>query len=135
MRKLYLNTLKNSYAIVEIRGDDGGKPGSSIIATTYVPIEKITMNERWIWFNFEDDVKLTKGKYWVVFRVDQENPAIVSDVVNIHYVGDDPTKQAGPDIKKMLLAWNDKEEKYYETTWEPLAYARTYTIVLSSQEH
>lgn len=135
MKRLYSNTLKNSYVIIELRPDDENKPGDSILATTYKPIEQITMNERWIWFNFDNAVELAEGKYWVIFRVDQENKALVSDVANIHYVGEDPTKPAGWSIKKMQLEWDTKQEKYIDTSWEPLSYDRTYSILISSQEH
>ncbi len=135
MRRLYSNTLQNSYVIIEVRPDDGNKPGDTVLATTYKPIEQITMNERWIWFNFDDAVELAEGKYWLVFRVDQENKALVSDVANIHYVGEDTTKPAGWNIKKMQLEWDARQEKYLYTSWEPLSYDRAYSILISSQEH
>ncbi|MEM3422245.1 MAG: hypothetical protein QXF70_01510 [Candidatus Bilamarchaeaceae archaeon] len=135
VKRLYSNTLKNSYVVVEIRKDDNGVPASSSVAATYLPIEKIMMNEKWVWFNFKDSVRLAPGTYWVVLRVDQENPNIVSDVANIHYIGDNPDKPASELVKRMVLKWNDQKQKHEETTWEPAAYDRIYSILLSSETH
>lgn len=135
VKKLYSNTLKNSYAIVEIRKDNNGVPASSPLALSYVPIEKLSMNPRWIWFNFNNTVSLSPGRYWVVLRVDQEEPNIVSDVGNIHYVAKDTETPAGPFVKKMELEYNTKKQKYEETEWEPVAYDRVYTILISAQSH
>ncbi|MEM2908745.1 MAG: hypothetical protein QW590_01800 [Candidatus Bilamarchaeaceae archaeon] len=134
MRRLYSNTLQNSYVVAEIRADSNGNPASSHVAKTRIPITTPTMSERWVWFNFENGVTLQPGRYWVVFGVEQETENIVSDVVNIHYVAEDTTVPGNNYTRKMALEWDNNKRTYVETEWQPLSYDRRYAVVLSAIE-
>jgi len=135
LKKLYSTNFKSSRVVVEIRPNDNDAPAESIIATAAVPFDKLTMNERWIWFNFNESVNLKKGRYWLVFRVEQEKAEIINDVANIHYVGEDTEKKAGWYSKKMTLEWDKKEGDYKETEWQPANYDRIYSVLISSETH
>jgi len=137
MKRLYSQTLAGSEVIAEIRADDNGVPSANYIAATTIPITKPTLTENWIYLNYPEGVQLSPGRYWVVFKVMQENDEqIVSDVVNIHYTFSGDTTIPGSDYnRKMNLVWDNSQRKYVETSWEPRAYARTYSVVLSGEEH
>jgi len=135
LKKLYSTNFKSSHVVVEIRPNDKDAPAESIIATTAVPFDKLTMNERWIWFNFNESVNLKKGRYWLMFRVEQEKAEIINDIANIHYVGEDNEKKAGWYSKKMTLEWDKKEGEYKKTEWQPVNYNRVYSVLISSEAH
>ncbi len=139
MRLLYgqTQTLEGSEIVVDIRRDDGGNPASDYIALSQRPINDATMTNNWIYFNFEDGVTLSPGKYWAVFRVTQESQdQIVSDIVNIHYTfGGDTTVPGNEYTRHMNLDWSSQERRFVKTEWKPLAYERAYAIVISGKEH
>jgi len=137
MRRLYSQTMESSMVVAEIRPDNNGRPGENQLAVSMIPITETTLTPNWIYFNFPQTVTLGPGSYWVVFRVTQETQdQIVSDVANVHYTfGGDTTKPASSNIKKMNLQWDNSKRRFVETSWEPLAYDRTYAVVLSGIEH
>ncbi len=137
MRRLYSQTLEGSQVIVEIRADNSGEPSENYLATNAIPVTDTTMTENWIYINYPAGVELSPGKYWVVFRVTQENEEqIVSDVVNIHYTfGGDTTVPGNDYTRKMGLEWDNPQRKYVETEWQELAYDRTYSVIISGEEH
>ncbi len=136
MRRLYSQTLEGSEVIAEIRTDNGGKPSDNYLAISTLPITKPTMTENWIYFNYPEGVRLSSGKYWVVFRVTQESgEQIIGDVANIHYTFSGDTTIPGSEYnKKMNLVWDNTLRKYVETSWEPRAYERTYSVIVSGKE-
>ena len=129
LRTLQTSTLLNTSVVVDIRSDSGGNPGS-VVATASLPITQVTMTPNWI--NFPVDAQLSKGRYWVVFRVDQQASQLLSDSVNILYVTVDKGKPGDADHKKMDLVRNDQTETWDQTTWGPLAYARNYAFTVSA---
>ncbi len=137
MKRLYSQTMQSSMVVAEIHPDDNGRPGENQLAVSIIPITETTLTANWIYFNFPQTVTLERGSYWVVFRVTQETQdQIVSDVVNIHYTfNGDTTKPASNNIKKMNLQWDNSKRRFAETSWEPLAYDRTYAVILSGVEH
>jgi hypothetical protein len=136
MRRLYSQTLEGSEVRAEIRMDDGGNPSGNYIAVSSLPVTDTTMTENWIYFNYPEGVELSAGKYWVVFRVTQENEEqIVSDVVNLHYTfGGDTTVPGDEYTRRMTLEWDNSKREYIETSWEPRAYERTYSVIISGKE-
>jgi len=137
MKRLYSQTMQNSKVVVDIRPDDGGKPGDSYMALVELPITDTTMTENWIYFNFMEEVELDAGKYWVVFRVTQETQdQIVSDVVNVHYTfGGDTTVPGNDYTRKMTLEWDNTQRRFVATDWQELSYDRTYSVIVSAEEH
>lgn len=135
MKRLYSNTLEDTYVVAEIRPDNNGEPGEEVLASSMLSIDETTMTENWIWFNFPEPVELAPpGRQWVVFRIDY--PDIVSDVVNIHYVGEDTLSEPNEYTKRMLLEWDDTEREFVETTgWELMTYDKQFAVVLSGLEH
>lgn len=135
MKRLYSNTLEDTYVVAEIRPDNNGEPGDEVLASSRLLIDETTMTENWIWFNFDEPVELAPpGRNWVVFRIDY--PDIVSDVVNIHYVGEDTTSEPNDYSKRKLLEWDDDEREFVETTgWETFSYDKEFSVVLSGLEH
>ncbi len=134
MKRLYSNTLKDTYVVAEIRSDNNGEPGDEILASSTLPIEETTMTENWIWFNFDEPVELAPpGIHWVVFRIDYSD--LVSDVVNIHYVGEDTLSEPNDHTKRMLLEWDDDARKFVKTEWQELSYDKEFSVVLSGLEH
>jgi hypothetical protein len=135
MKRLYSNTLEDTYVVAEIRPDNNGEPGDEVLASSRLLIDETTMTENWIWFNFEEPVELAPpGRNWVVFRIDY--PDIVSDVVNIHYVGEDTTSEPNEYTMRKLLEWDDDEREFVETTgWETFTYNKEFSVVLSGLEH
>ena len=135
MRRLYTETLQNSYVIVELRSDNGGKPSDGVLKVATVPITKPTLSENWIWINFADGVTLQPGKYWVVLRVNQETDGLVSDVENVHYTANDTTTPGNDYTRSMLLEWDRSGKAFGQTEWKTLPYDRTYAVVLSGAAH
>ncbi|MFH1222576.1 MAG: hypothetical protein V1492_05840 [Candidatus Micrarchaeota archaeon] len=135
MRRLYTETLQNSYVIVELRSDNGGKPSDGVLKAATMPITKPTLSENWLWFNFADGATLQPGKYWVVFRVNQETDGLVSDVVNVHYTAKDTTTPGNDYTRSMLLVWDKNGKAFGQTEWKTLPYDRTYAVVLSGASH
>jgi len=135
MKRLYGNTLENTYVAAEIRPDNEGEPGDIILASSLIPITDTTLSYNWIWFNFDDPVGLSAGgDYWVVFRIDY--PELVSDSVNIHYVGEDSLAAPNDYTKRNLLEWSDSEREYVETTgWQEMTYNKEFAVVISGLEH
>jgi len=136
MKRLYGNTLEDTYVAAEIRPDNEGEPGDTVLATSLVPITDTTMSYNWIWFDFPDAVGLATGNnYWVVFRIDY--PELVSDTVNIHYVGEDNLAPANDYTLRNLLEWSDSEREYVETEtgWQEMTYDKEFAIVISGLEH
>jgi hypothetical protein len=129
LRTLQTSTLANTVVIADIRADSGGSPGG-IVATASLPITKVTMTPNWI--SFPVEAQLQKGRYWVVFRVDQPSSQLVSDSVNILYVAVDKNQPGDADHKKMDLVRNDQAQTWDQTTWQPLAYARNYAFKVSA---
>ncbi|VVC01786.1 Uncharacterised protein [uncultured archaeon] len=135
MKRLYTETLKNSFVVMELHADDNGKPAAAALAASTQPITRPTLSENWIWFNLDNAATLQPGKYGVVFKVDQESDSLVSDVVNVHYVSTDSTKPGNDYTRRMLLEWDNNARVYKQTTWDPLAYDRTYAVVVSGLAH
>lgn len=139
MKRLYAQTqtMEGSMIVAEIRADNGGNPADNYIAVAQLPIDDITMTENWIYFNFPSTVELGTGKYWVVFRVTQDTQdQIASDVVNVHYTfGGDTTVPGNEYTRHMVLEWDNLERRFVKTSWEPLAYDRTYSVIVSGLEH
>ena len=131
---MYSNTLEDTYIIAEIRLDNNGEPGEEVLASSMLSIDETTMSENWIWFNFAEPVELAPpGRQWVVFSIDY--PDLVSDVVNIHYVGEDTLAEPNDYTKRMLLEWSDDEREFVKTEWEQLTYDKQFAVVLSGLEH
>jgi len=129
LRRLQSMTLQGSTVIVEIRSDSGGAPGA-VVSSGSLPITGVTMTPNWIYFPM--NAQLQKGRYWLVFKVDQAGSAIVSDVVNIQYYSADKTKPGNQDHMKMDLQRNEDTQQWEETTWDTLAYDRNYAFSVSS---
>ena len=137
LKRLHSQTMQHSMILVDIRADDGGQPSENYITVDELPITDTTLTENWIYFNFGDSIELEPGKYWVVLRVTQETQdQIVSDVVNLHYTFDGDTTVPGNEYtKRMRLEWDNDQRKFAKTNWEPLAYDRTYSVIVSGLEH
>jgi len=137
MKRLYSQTMEHSMAVAQIRADNDGIPANEKIAEAVIPITGTTLSENWIYFNYPETVELQPGKYWVVFTVTQETQdQIISDVVNVHYTfGGDTTVPGNDYTRKMTLEWDNNKRKFVETSWKPLAYERTYSVIVSSAKH
>jgi hypothetical protein len=132
MKRIAAKSQKGTQIVVDIRKDDSGNPGD-IVASVKRPINATTMTDNWINFDFDSPPALSAGKYWVVVRIEQsENVNLVSDVVNVHYVGDrlsDPNTYT----RQMLLDVDMVSGVASESSWQPLSYDRTYSIVLTKK--
>ncbi|MCI0503655.1 hypothetical protein L0Y65_02990 [Candidatus Micrarchaeota archaeon] len=132
MKRIAYKTQKGTEIVVDIRRDDSGSPGG-IVASVKRPINATTLTDNWINFDFDAPPSLAAGKYWVVVRIEQsENVNLVSDVVNVHYVGD---KNGDPNTytRQMLLDVDMASGMASETSWQPLSYDRTYSIMLTKK--
>ncbi len=122
---------KSSMVVLEIREDSSGEPGKLVLENR-ISIEEPTLSENWIRFNYDDRVKLSEGRYWVVLKVDQtEEISLVSDVVTVHYMVIDREAEGNDYTRKMLLSVDEKTGEATETSWEPLSYDREFNILLS----
>jgi len=133
MKRLASNTLQSSVIQVEIRSDNDGVPSEGSMATATVPIRDTTMSDNWLYLNY--DVTLKPGRYWIVFKVDTGEPTIVGDAVTLHYIGPDNTVPANSDTKVMDLEWSESERVWNEAEWKPLAFDKTYAVMVSAHTH
>jgi len=133
MKRLESSTMENSMIQVEIRSDDGGNPSQGTMATAAVPLTDTTMSNNWLYLNY--DVDLNPGKYWAVFKVETEEPTIVKDTVTLHYVALDNTVPANDDTRMMNLEWSESGRVWNEGTWSPLAFDKTYSVMVSAHTH
>ncbi|MFH0737969.1 MAG: choice-of-anchor R domain-containing protein [Candidatus Micrarchaeota archaeon] len=132
VKRLDFRTKPSTQVRVEIRDDDGGKPGE-VVASVEKPMDSLTLGENWISFDFEAKPTLDPGKYWIVVRVDQtEDVSIVSDTMTIHYVAIDKSAPGNDYTSQMKLSVDSASGKASETSWAPLSYDRVYSIVLTS---
>jgi len=133
MKRIASKTQKGTLVVLDLRQDAGGKPGS-VVAMVKKPINATTMSDNWINFDFDSPPTLSAGKYWVVVRIEQsENVNLVSDVVNVHYVSGDKQSEGNTYTKQMLLDVDMISGMASETSWQPLSYDRTYSIVLTKK--
>jgi hypothetical protein len=132
MKRIAAKFQKGTEITVELRDDDNGNPGS-ILAVSKRPINATTMTDNWINFDFDSPVSLAAGRYWIVMRIEQsESVNLVSDVVNVHYVGD-RNADANDYTRQMLLDVDMSSGMASETEWQPLTYDRTYSVVLTKK--
>lgn len=130
LKRLQYKTQPATVLAVDIRSDNGGNPGA-ILATTERPINATTLSDNWIAFDFAQPPSLAPGTYWVVLRVEQsEEVAVVSDVVNLHYVTVDKQSPGNRYTRQMVLAVDPKTGAATETSWAPLAYDRAYSMTI-----
>jgi len=133
MKRLASKTQPGTLIAMDIRKDDKGKPGAAV-ATVKKPINATTMSENWINFDFDTAPVLAKGTYWLVVRIEQsENVNLISDMVNVHYVTGDRQSDGNDYTKQMLLDVDMVSGMASETSWQPLSYDRTYSIVLTKK--
>ncbi len=133
MKRLASKTQPGTEIAIDIREDDGGEPGQ-VVATVKRPINATTMSENWINFDFAKAPSLSKGTYWIVVRIEQtENVYLISDMVNVHYVTGDKQSEGNDYTRQMLLSVDSVSGMASETSWEPLSYDRTYSIVLTKK--
>lgn len=132
MKRMQSRTTPGTMIIVEIREDESGGPGA-VVGTSTKPITATTLSDNWIKFDFDPELSLDEGRYWITVRVNQtEDTSIVSDVVSIHYRTVD-SQEAGNDYTtEMRLSVDEKTGIATETQWKGLSYDRVYTIVLGS---
>jgi hypothetical protein len=112
--------------VLEIRSDSAGEPGS-IVATSTKPLSSVTLSPNWLYFPF--NATLDKGRYFVVFRLTED------DSINIHYVPLDKKAKGNLDHMKMDLIKNEDTGIFEETKWELLPYDRKYTIIVSAKSN
>lgn len=132
MKRLEYHTLQDSYMVAEIRGNSNNNPSDDVIASKILPITDATMSDNWIYFNLVTPAKLDSGRYWAVFTVSKEEPTIVGDTINIHYVSGGNTIPSDGTTKKMSLSWSDSSRTWKETSWVDSSFQKTYSVFLSS---
>ncbi|MFN7991349.1 MAG: choice-of-anchor R domain-containing protein [Candidatus Micrarchaeia archaeon] len=130
MKRIDFRTQPSTNIVVELRKDQGGKPGSVVSSVTR-PITVTTLSDNWITFDFQDNPSLAKGRYWVVMRVEQtEEVNLISDKINVHFAAGDRQTTGNDYTKEMLLSLNEQTGIASETQWQPLSYDRSYNVVL-----
>lgn len=133
MKRIAYKTQKGTMIVVDLRKDNGGVPGA-VVASVKKPINATTMTDNWINFDFDSPPALSAGKYWVVVRIEQsENVNLISDVVNVHYVSGDKQTEGNTYTRQMLLDVDMVSGMATETSWQPLSYDRTYSIMLTKK--
>jgi len=135
IKRLESRTQPGTYVIVDLRSDDGGKPGQ-IIASSKKSISDTTLSDNWIAFDFDSKPAIAAGKYWVVLRIEQsESVKIVSDTVTWHYVTNSKDQGSGNDYtRQMLLSVNEATGFASESSWNKLAYDRVYAMTVHAAE-
>lgn len=133
LRRLYYQVKPGTMIVLELRNDANGNPSEGVVASTSKPLDVATLNERWLTFDFDSPVSLNEGKYWLVFKVTQEADAIVSDVVNLYYLPVDKESPGNDYTRVMRLEWDELNEIYLESSWEPLPFDKNYAVVLSAE--
>ena len=132
MKRMQFRTMPDSEIIVEVREDDGGQPGS-IVGSSTKPITATTLSENWIKFDFDPELTLDEGRYWMTVRVNQtEDTTTLSDAVNIHYRTVDSQAEGNDYTAEMRLSVDEKTGVATETAWKELSYDRVYTMVIGS---
>ena len=129
VRKPSSHALKGTYLSVELRRDDGGKPGS-LIASAKRDIKEVPVAEKWIWFNFED-VSVDQGRYWVVLKVEMDKENVASDVVLWSYLSGGEDSLPNDYTLQMTREWSDRDEAYHDTQWVQLPYDKNYGLRIS----
>lgn len=130
LKRLQYRTQPGTMLALDIRSDNGGSPGA-ILATAERPINATTLSDNWVAFGFERAPSLPPGTYWAVLRVEQtEDVALVSDVVNLHYVVVDRQSPGNGYTRQMILDVDQKTGAATQTAWAPLAYDRAYSITI-----
>ena len=132
MKRLTHNIMTNTEILVELHSDKNGNPGDGIIATANKNLTDSTLTYNWINFKLNKSATLAKGKYWIVIKITQPTTPLVSDVVNIHYISIDKTKDGNADHRQMDLNRNDEQETWEQTSWKPLAYDKRYLFKVST---
>jgi hypothetical protein len=132
IKRLDFKTQPGTNIIVQLRKDSGGAPGE-LVSSVKTPINATTLSENWLNFDFPDKPALSKGTYWIVFKIEQtQDVNLVSDRINIHYVPNDKQAPGNDYTREMILDVDLKSGLASETQWQPLSYDRTYAIVLQS---
>jgi len=129
LRALQTSTQAGSEIVAEIWSDSGGSPGS-VVASSPLPLTKVTLTPNWLYFPMS--AQLQPGRYWLVFRVDQPNSPLVSDSVNIQYYTVDKGKPGNANNLQMTLNRNDQARSWDKTSWVPLGYDRNYAFSISA---
>lgn len=132
MKRLEYHTLQDSYIVAEIRADVNNNPSDEYISKVSLPITDATMTENWLYFNLARTATLEPGRYWVVFYVIKEEPTIVGDTVNLHYIALDNTVPPDGKAKQMSLSWSDSSRNWEQSTWEHSKFKKTYSVFLST---
>jgi len=131
MKRIEAKTEPSTLIYIEIRKDQDNKPGD-LITTAYLPISETTLSKNWIKFDV-DQTTLSKGRYWIVVRVEQmEDAGLVSDVVNLYYEEIDREAKGNDHTLEMRLDVDKKTGVASETEWSELSYDRVYNIILPS---
>jgi len=132
MKRMTFKTQEGTTIVVEIRSDNGGKPGN-VVSSVTKPFTIATQTDNWISFEFDQKPTLSPGKYWVVMRVEQtEDVNLVSDVAYVHYSVIDKQSPGNDYTREMKLSVNEQTGFASETSWQPLTYDREYSLILTS---
>ncbi len=133
LRRLYTQVKPGTTITFEVRNDANGNPAGGVVASVSQPLDVATLNEKWLTFEFDEAVSLGEGTYWLVIKVVQTDDNLVSDVVNLYYLPVDKESPGNDYTKRMRLEWDDEEESYFETSWEPLPFDKNYAVVISAE--
>jgi len=125
-------THPDTDVIAEIRNDQNGKPGSTVLGSSTLAIGNFTVNERWISFPLATAATLSPGKYWVIMKVTTDGGDLIVDDVYWQYVSDDKTKVPNDHVMEMTLTRNSQTQTWEETTWQKLTYDRDYSYTISA---
>ncbi|MBU0532865.1 hypothetical protein KKB44_05225 [Candidatus Micrarchaeota archaeon] len=132
MKRLEGNTQPGTNLLVEIREDDEGEPGA-LVDSVQIPVTEATLNYKWVHFDFDPKVTLSEETYWVVAKIEQtKNIKVVSDVVMMHYNALDTDTEGNDYTREMRLDVDDETGFGIETEWQPVAYDKTYNVLLKS---
>lgn len=130
VKRIEAMTQPNTNIVVEIKSDNGGVPGT-LLGSVIKPITTTTMSDNWINFDFTSPIDVQRGKYWVVFRIDQtENVNLISDTIYLHYVPVDKQAAGNDYTRQMILTVDPRTGIASETSWTPLSYDRYYSMTI-----
>ncbi|MEW6722499.1 MAG: hypothetical protein AB1324_04505 [Candidatus Micrarchaeota archaeon] len=132
MKRFDFRTQEGTKIVVEVREDSAGKPGS-VVSSVERPMNVTTLSENWINFDFQDKPALSEGRYWVVMRVAQtKDVKLASDIINVHYVALDKQAPGNEYTMEMRLTTDQVTGEASETSWQPLSYDRSYSIIVQA---
>jgi len=128
LKRMSSQTQPSTQLVLELRSDNNGNPGT-VLGTVKRPITVVSLDEKWVNFDFDTPIPVSKGKYWAVLRIEQSAEVyLVSDVVNLRFVPGSRENPGNDYSRQMLLSVDTKTGLASETQWTPVSYEKTYSV-------